>query len=118
MQEYIRDVIAWGRVVVQGKEFFLLAPKPYHSEMGNGVGHSVWQPEGTLKWEVADSDSYVILPLSENGKNQLVEVYYRSLIIFGSDALIEFFQDPKTIKVSYIVPQDDDDDNVAVAPTN
>ena len=110
MQEYIRDVIAWGRVVVQGREFFLLAPKPYHSEMGNGVGHSVWQPEGTLKWEVADSESYVDV--------QMVRVYYRSLIIFGSDALIEFFQDPKTIKVSYIVPQDDDDDNVAVAPTN
>ena len=117
MQEYIRDVIAWGRVVVQGKEFFLLAPKPYHSEMGNGVGHSVWQPEGTLKWEVADSERFASVASPED-RNRSVIVYFRSLIIFGSDALIEFFQDPKTIKVSFIVPQDDDDDNVAVAPTN
>lgn len=99
--ENIYDVIAWGRVVTQGKEYLLLSPKPYHSENSDGtVARSLWQPEGTLKWEVADSEGYQW----KDGRLQ----YVRSIIIFGSDALIEFYQDPKTIKVKYVTPSDDE----------
>lgn len=121
MRQETYDVIAWGRVVVADKTFFLLAPKPYHSEVNDGgVGHSVWQPEGTLKWEVADCDDYRIDTESKGSNMGIsgVRVYERFIIIFGSDALIEFFQDPKAIKVIYVIPDEDDDDNVAVAPTN
>lgn len=101
--ENIYDIIAWGRVVTQGKEYILLSPKPYHSEMMDGkIGRSMWQMEGTTKWEVADSNDYKLMNLDER-------VYSRSIIIFGSDALIEFYQDPKTIKVKYITPDGDDD---------
>jgi len=103
--EQIYDVIAWGRVVVQGKEFYLLAPKPYHSEMDdNKVGHQVWQLEGTYKWEVADTDYFDGL-----GDDA---VYSRSIIIFGQDALIEFYQDPQAIKVKYIIPESDDENQI------
>ena len=109
----IYDVIAWGRVVVQGKEFFLLSPRPYHSEMaGDKAGRSMWQIEGTLKWEVAD---YYEVESVKNDEGFLEIVFHRSLIIFGSDALIEFYQDPQTIKVKYIIPEVDDD-NVSVSP--
>jgi len=101
----IYDVIAWGRVVVQGKEFILLSPRPYHSEMaGDKVGRSMWQIEGTLKWEVANADTAE----EKEVDGQYETVYNRSLIIFGSDALIEFYQDPKSIKVEYIIPEDDE----------
>lgn len=112
MMENIYDVIAWGRVVVQGKEYLLLSPIPYGSDIvENGVGRSFWQAEGTLKWEVADSDRtrrQITEEFDEDGEQIWVEVYFRSIIIFGSDALIEFYQDPKTIKVKYVTPSDDD----------
>jgi hypothetical protein len=99
----IYDVIAWGRVVVQGKEFLLLSPRPYSSDVvDGGVGRSVWQQEGTLKWEVAT-------------RSEGEFIFERSIIVFGQDALIEFYQDPQTIKVNYIVPEEADDD-VSVAP--
>jgi hypothetical protein len=103
--ENIYDVIAWGRVVVQGREFMLLSPRPYHSDMAEDkVGRSIWQIEGTLKWEVA---GFYGVEYTDNGETESpVSVYQRSLIIFGSDALLEFYQDPKTIKVKYIVPDD------------
>lgn len=101
----VYDVIAWGRVVVQDREFYLLSPKPYHSEMADGkVVHSVWQPEGTLKWEVADKDNWKFIGDS-------VDVLFtRSIIVFGSDALLEFYQDPQTIKVKYVTPDEQDDE--------
>lgn len=105
-KEEIYDVIAWGRVVIQGKEFYLLSPKPYHSEMSDDkVGHSIWQLEGTLKWEVADTNDWKFI------NDSLDMLYNRSIIVFGSDAFIEFYQDPQTIKVKYIIPEDDE--NVA-----
>lgn len=108
MEENIYDIIAWGRVVTQGKEYILLSPKPYHSENSDGtVARSLWQPEGTLKWEVADKDSHRTV-YSGNPETGYDSVFERSIIIFGSDALIEFYQDPKTIKVKYVTPSDDD----------
>lgn len=111
--ENIYDVIAWGRVVTQGKEYILLSPKPYHSEMSDGkVVRSLWQSENTLKWEVVDTDRVTVRNLGEAddefGEPILSKLYTRSIIIFGSDALIEFYQDPKTIKVKYVTPSDDE----------
>lgn len=104
--ENIHDCIAWGRVKVQGREFILLSHRPYHSEIAEGkVGRSIWQIEGTLKWEVADPNG-VEYADKEDGSS--VVAYQRSLIIFGSDALLEFYQDPKIIKVKYIIPEDDE----------
>ena len=109
MMENIYDVIAWGRVVTQGKEYLLLSPKPYHSEMADGkVARSLWQSENTLKWEVADSDFHELRNTGTYEDPEWSEVYTRSLIIFGSDALIEFYQDPETIKVKYVTPSDDE----------
>lgn len=113
--ENIYDVVNWGRVVVQGKEFALLAPKPYHSEMADDkVGHSVWQPQDTLKWEVADLHDVTLMNLNGENVNSLNNIYTsvfkRSIIIFGSDALIEFYQNPETIKVKYITPDEQDDE--------
>ena len=105
----IYDIIAWGRVITQGKEYILLSPKPYHSEMIDGkVVRSLWQVENSLKWEVADSDYHDLRNTATYDNPEWSEVYYRSIIIFGSDALIEFYQDPKTIKVQYVIPSDDD----------
>jgi len=102
--EQIYDVIAWGRVVVQGKEYILLSPRPYSSEVvSEGVGRSVWQMEGSLKWEVAGTEQATPTGI----------VYNRSIIIFGQDALIEFYQNPQTIKVKYIIPELDDDEIVS-----
>lgn len=107
--ENIYDVVNWGRVVVQGKEFALLAPKPYHSEMADDkVGHSVWQPQDTLKWEVACLTDFK-LKMNESTSDYDV-IFTRSIIIFGSDALIEFYQNPETIKVKYITPDEQDDE--------
>jgi len=112
MEENIYDIIAWGRVVTQGKEYILLSPKPYYSENSDGtVARSLWQPEGTLKWEVASADKVTVRNLGEvdeNNETLLSKLYTRSIIIFGSDSLIEFYQDPKTIKVKYVTPLDDD----------
>lgn len=111
MMENIYDIIAWGRVVTQGKEYILLSPKPYHSEMSDGkVARSLWQPENTLKWEVATAGKYETVRDGDNeyGEPKFVGVFVRSIIIFGSDALIEFYQDPKTIKVKYVTPSDDE----------
>lgn len=100
--ENIYDVICWGRVVTNGEIFYLLSPRPYHSEMDDDkVKHSIWQLEGSLKWEVADA-----------GGGEFVDkdiVYERSIIIFGQNALLEFYQDPTTIKVKYITPDDQED---------
>lgn len=106
----IYDIVCWGRVVVNGEIFFLLSPKPYHSEMADGkVGHSVWQQENSLKWEVANVTSEKFL-------GETIEwVYERSIIIFGQNALLEFYQDPTTIKVRYVTP-DDSEDSVIVNP--
>ena len=105
----IYDVIAWGRVVVQGKEFLLLSPRPYSSDMvSGGVGRSVWQPEGTLKWEVANTDDFVGFDTDA--------VFNRSIIVFGQDALIEFYQNPHTVKVNYVIFEQDDD--VSVSPVS
>lgn len=108
MEENIYDIIAWGRVVTQGKEYILLSPKPYHSENSDGtVARSLWQPEGTLKWEVA-SGYPTLRNTGTIDDPEWTEVFTRSIIIFGSDSLIEFYQDPKTIKVKYVTPSDDE----------
>ena len=102
--ENIYDVLVWGRVVVQGEEFYLLSPRPYSSEVvEKGVSRSVWQLEGSLKWEVAGVDDYVI----KDGES----FFKRSIIVFGSNVLLEFYQDPQTIKVKYVTPEQDDEVN-------
>jgi hypothetical protein len=111
--ENIYDIIAWGRVITQGKEYILLSPKPYHSEMIDGnVVRSLWQVENSLKWEVADKEDRKLMNLDahfqDNAAGDFDYVYNRSIIIFGSDALIEFYQDPKTIKVQYVIPSDNE----------
>lgn len=101
--ENIYDVVNWGRVVVQNSQFYLLAPKPYHSEMADDkIGHSVWQLQDTLKWEVADVNDFI------NRDGTLI--FKRSIIVFSSDALIEFYQNPETIKVKFITPDEQDDE--------
>lgn len=112
MREEITDTIVWGRVVTNGKEFLLLSERP--------LQNSVWQKEGTVKWTVAEKDDYVVRnfnpDFSENAAGDFHAVYERSIVVFGSDALIEFYQDPQTIKVKYVIPDELDDDDVTGNP--
>jgi hypothetical protein len=114
--ETIENVIAWGRVFVQGKEYILLSPRPFSSEVvSSGVSRSTWQGQGSYKWEVADAVKYNSQysdNLDEDGERVWIRIYTRSIIIFNSDALIEFYQDPQTIKVKYIIPEVDDDNQI------
>ena len=111
--ETIENVIAWGTVTVQGKEYFLLSPRPFSSEVvKNGVSRSTWQVQGSYKWEVANTEHFFTRRasvLDEDEEATWEQIYTRSIIIFNQDVLIEFYQDPKTIKVKYIVPEVDDD---------
>lgn len=108
MREEIHDVIVWGQVIIQGERFLLLSPAPYHSEMEDRkIGRSVWQPEGTLKWEVAP----VIYRPVRNENDDYYTVYDRSIIVFDSSALIEFYQNPKTVKVNYVIIEEGDDND-------
>jgi hypothetical protein len=112
--EQIIDIIAWGRVTtVQGKEFFLLAPKPFSSEVvKNGVGRSTWQTQGSYKWEVADVEHHISQrteKLNEFGEETWEYIYTRSIIIFNQEtSLIEFYQNPQTIKVKYVILDESD----------
>lgn len=101
--------LVWGSVITNGRKFYLLEPVPEKSRL-------VWMPEGSLRWQVAECEVYVLKNFAEAGlPAEYNPVYTASHLVFGKDACIELLDNPQTvIYVDYF--SSDEEDNVSVSP--
>lgn len=95
------ETLVWGSVISNGKKYYLLEPAPEKSR-------KVWMLEGTLEWEVTDSENYILVKQEDD----FVPVYRASHIVFGKDACVELLDDPHTI----IIVEYFSSEEVSVAP--
>lgn len=80
--------VVWGTVTANGREFYLLEPKPKFAWK--------WQIENTLRWLACDIGNYRI------DKDSGSPVYKASHVIFGGCAMVELLDNPQTtILVEY-----------------
>lgn len=100
------ETLIWGSIRTNGEKYFLLKEEP---ESPYSVPK--WVPDGMTMWLVASEGHKGFV----NGK----PVYDASHLVFGQDASIELLDNPTvSILVDYFDPEEDEDNNVAVAPTN
>jgi hypothetical protein len=97
-----RDI--YGAVYVQGRKYFLLEPKPQFTR-------DSWMMEGTRKWLVALDDlrSFRNSDIEVGQDGDWVFGYVASLIVIGSNALIDLIPVPVTKKVIRFYVTDDEE---------
>ena len=102
------STLVWGSVRTNGQAYFLLKEEPE-----SPFKYPSWIPDDMRMWLVADCEDYKVTVDSPHAP-----VYRASRLIFGKNASVELLDDPQVfILVDYFDPEQDED-NVAVAPTN
>ena len=103
------ETLIWGSIRTNGEKYYLLKEEP---ESPYSVPK--WIPDGMTMWLVAHKDDYKVI-----SKEPFVPLFRASHLVFGQDASIELLDNPTvSILVDYFDPEEDEDNNVAVAPTN